>query len=92
MHSIRVQVLAFISGLLLILLLLLNTYPLTSSRDAVFLEKKSSLTGQATVVASALAGLDRLEACARAAVAHAEAANRESSVYEDFADAVAALL
>lgn len=61
MHSIRVQVMAFISGLLLILLLLLNTYPLTSSRDAVFLEKKSSLTGQATVVASALAGLDRLD-------------------------------
>lgn len=38
------------------------------------------------------AGLDRLDACGRAAVAHAEAANRESSVYEDFADAVAALL
>ena len=33
-----------------------------------------------------------LDACARNAVAHAEAAERESSVYEDFADAVAALL
>ena len=60
MHSIRVQFIAFISSLLLILLLLLNTYPLISSRDAVFEEKRSSLAGQATVVASSLAGLERL--------------------------------
>ena len=36
MRSIRFQFLGFISALLIILLLLLNTYPLVSSRDAVF--------------------------------------------------------
>ncbi len=60
MRSIRFQFIAFIAALLLILLILLNTYPLTSSRDAVFQEKKSSLSGQAAVLASSLAGLDRL--------------------------------
>ena len=60
MHSIRVQFLAFITALLLVLLLLLNTYPLSASRDAVFEEKRSSLSGQAAVVASSLSGTDRL--------------------------------
>lgn len=58
MRSIRFQFIAFIAALLVILLLLLNTYPLISSRDAVFEEKRSSLSGQAAVIASALAGLD----------------------------------
>lgn len=61
MHSLRFQFIAFIGTLLLILLLLLNTYPLTSSRDAVIEEKRSSLSGQAAVIASALTGLDSLE-------------------------------
>ena len=38
MHSIRFQFIAFITALLLVLLLLLNTYPLISSRDAIFEE------------------------------------------------------
>lgn len=58
MRSLRFQFIAFIAALLVILLLLLNTYPLISSRDAVFEEKRSSLSGQAAVIASALAGLD----------------------------------
>ena len=60
MHSIRFQFIAFILTLLLILLILLNTYPLANSRDAVFEEKRSSLSGQAAVVASSLSGIDRL--------------------------------
>ena len=60
MHSIRFQFISFITALLLVLLLLLNAYPLISSRDAVFEEKRSSMTGQAATVASSLSSLDRL--------------------------------
>ena len=60
MHSIRIQFFAFIAVLLLILLVLLNTYPLISSRDLVFEEKRSSLSAQTAVVASSLSGLDTL--------------------------------
>ena len=60
MHSIRIQLFGFIAALLLVLLVLLNTYPLTSSRDRVFEEKNSSLTGQAATVASSLSGLENL--------------------------------
>lgn len=61
MHSIRTQIFVFISVLLLILLILLNTYPLISSRDLVFEEKRSAMTSQASVLASSLAGLERLD-------------------------------
>ena len=60
MHSIRTQFISFITALLLVLLLLLNTYPLISSRDAVFEEKRSSMTAQASTVASSLSSLERL--------------------------------
>ena len=60
MHSIRIQLLAFIMAVLLIFLVVLNIYPITSSRDLIFEEKKSALSGQAAVVASSLSGLDRL--------------------------------
>ena len=60
MHSLRFRFFAFIAALLLILLVLLNTYPLISSRDAVYEEKRSSMSAAASVVASSLAGLDRL--------------------------------
>ena len=49
---------AFISALLVLLLILLNTYPITSSRDAVIEEKRSSLSAQAAVITSSLAGLE----------------------------------
>ncbi len=60
MHSIRFRFFAFIAALLLVLLLLLNTYPLVSSRDAVYEEKRSSMSAAASVLASSLSGLDRL--------------------------------
>ena len=47
-------------ALLLILLLLLNTYPLISSRDAIFEEKRSSMSAQASTAAAPLNGLERL--------------------------------
>ena len=60
MHSIRNQFIAFVSVLLLILLVLLNIFPLTASRDQVFEEKKASLSAQAAVISSSLGGLDSL--------------------------------
>ncbi len=60
MRSIRFQFLAFIVAVLLILLILLNTFPLASSRDLVFEEKKDSMASQAAVIASSLSGLERL--------------------------------
>ena len=61
-HSIRFKFILFILAILTTLILLLNTYPITSSRDAMFREKQSSLTSQASAVSSALAGLDELTA------------------------------
>ena len=51
MHSIRIQLLSFITAVLLIFLVILNIYPITSSRDLIFEEKRSALAGQASVVA-----------------------------------------
>ena len=59
-HSIRFKFIVFVVAILAVLLLLLNTYPIISSRDTVFQEKQSSLSSQVTVVASALSSLDRL--------------------------------
>ena len=58
-RSFRFQFFAFLGLLLVILLLLVNIYPVTSSRDAVFQEKESSLKNQATTLASSLAKLDK---------------------------------
>ncbi len=60
MRSLRFQFIAFVTAVLVILLLLLNTYPILSSRDAVLEEKRSFLSSQASVLASSLSGLDRL--------------------------------
>lgn len=60
MRSLRFRFVAFTSILLIVLLLLLNTYPLISSRDAVFEEKRSSMNSQAAVILSSLAGLEQL--------------------------------
>lgn len=60
MRSLRFKFFVFISALMLILILLLNTYPVISSRDLVFEEKQNSLSSQAAVIASALSSLDRL--------------------------------
>jgi len=58
MRSIRFKLIAFMTALLLLLLLILNTYPITTSRDRVFEEKKNSLTSQTVVVASSLSSLE----------------------------------
>ena len=58
--SIRFKFYTFIGILLLSLFLLLNIYPLRSSRDAIFEEKRNSLTSQGSAAASALSRLDRL--------------------------------
>ena len=58
MRSLRFQFIGFITMLLVILLVLLNIFPITSSRDRVFEEKKNSLSSQAAVVASSLANLE----------------------------------
>ena len=60
MRSIRLQIMSFISGLLLILMLLLNTYPIRSSQDAIFEEKRKSMGARAGLLATTLAALDRL--------------------------------
>ena len=60
MRSLRVQFMAFTAVLLVILLLLLNIFPITASRDRVFEEKRNSLSSQAAVIASSLANLDSL--------------------------------
>ena len=60
MHSIRFRSMAFLALLLAVLLLLLNTFPVISSRDAVFEEKRSAMSSRAALLASSLSGLDRL--------------------------------
>ena len=60
MHSIRFRSMAFLALLLAVLLLLLNTFPVISSRDAVFEEKRSSMSSRAALLASSLSGLERL--------------------------------
>ncbi len=60
MRSIRFQFFSIILTVLLILLVLLNIYPLISSRDLVFQEKESGMVSQAGVVASALSSLDSI--------------------------------
>ena len=44
MRSLRFQFIGFITTLLVILLVLLNIFPITSSRDRVFEAKKNSLS------------------------------------------------
>ena len=60
MRSIRFRFVAFIAALLIVLLLLLNTIPLISSRDAVFEEKHRSMNSRAAVIAASLSGLEQL--------------------------------
>lgn len=59
MRSLRFQVFSFLAILLIVLLLMLNFFPVTSSRDTVFQEKESAISSQASILASALAKLDK---------------------------------
>ena len=52
--SVQMQFAAYFAALTVVLLVLLNTYPLRSSRDVVFSEKESALVSRAAVVSSSL--------------------------------------
>ena len=60
MRSLRYQFIAFILAVLLIFLVLLNIYPVTSSRDQIFEEKKASLSSRVSVISTSLGSLDTL--------------------------------
>lgn len=58
--TVRMQITAVFCAFTVLLLAVLNTYPVTSTRDAVIRDKELSLTATAAVISSALAGLDSL--------------------------------
>lgn len=58
--TVRLQITAVFCAFTILLLTVLNTYPVTSTRDAVIRDKEQSLTATAAVISSALAGLDSL--------------------------------
>ena len=60
--SVQLQFAAYFAVLTIVLLALLNTYPLRASRDVVFSEKESALMNRASVVSSSLALLDQITA------------------------------
>jgi len=57
---VRLQITAVFCAFTVLLLAVLNTYPVTSTRDAVIRDKEQSLTATAAVISSALSGLDSL--------------------------------
>lgn len=58
--SIRFKFFVFIAVLVAVLLLLLNFFPIRSSRDAIFEEKRTAMTNRGTAIASALSRLESL--------------------------------
>ena len=58
--SVQFKFVATFFALIAVLVVLLNSYPLMTSRDLVFKEKESALLGQAGVISSSLAALDTL--------------------------------
>ena len=59
-RGVQFKFVGLMAALIAVLFGLLNTYPLITSRDLVFSEKKSSLTSQASVMASSLSSLEKL--------------------------------
>ena len=59
-RTVQAQITAVFCVFMAMLLLILNVYPVVSTRDAVIRDKEQSLTASASVVSSALAGLDSL--------------------------------
>lgn len=62
MRSLRFQIFSLIVALLFVMLLVMNTYPVRSSRDTVFEEKKSSIYGQASTLSASLSSMETLSA------------------------------
>ncbi len=58
--SVQTQMMTVFCTFILLLLLLINTYPVLAMRNVVFADKQQSMTATATVISSALAGLDVL--------------------------------
>lgn len=58
--TVRLQITAVFCAFALVLLAVLNTYPVISTRNAVIRDKEQSLPATAMVISSALAGLDSL--------------------------------
>ena len=58
--TVQLQITVVFSVFMALLLILLNTYPVTSTRDAVIKDKERSMTATVSVISSALAGLDSL--------------------------------
>ena len=59
-YSVQLQFAAYFFLLTVVLLALLNTYPLRASRDVVFSEKESSLMSRASVLSSSLSLMETL--------------------------------
>ena len=59
MKSLRFQVFSFLAAVMVLLLLLLNVFPVVSSRDTVFQEKENSISGKASILSTSLAKLDK---------------------------------
>jgi signal transduction histidine kinase len=59
-YSVQLKFVVTLFLLIVVLLVMLNTYPLIMSRDLVFSSKKSSMQSQASVVSSSLSALDKL--------------------------------
>lgn len=58
--TVRLQITAVFCTFTVLLLTVLNTYPVISTRNAVIWDKEQSLTATASVISSALTGLDTL--------------------------------
>lgn len=58
--GVRFKFVGLTTALVVVLLALLNSYPVRSSRDMVFSEKQTAMTNQAGTAASSLASLDHL--------------------------------
>ena len=59
MKSLRFQVFSFLAAVMVLLLVLLNVFPIVSSRDTVFQEKENSISGKASILSTSLAKLDK---------------------------------
>lgn len=60
--SVQLQFASYFLVVTIVLLALLNTYPLRASRDVVFSEKENALMNRASVVSSSLSLLDQMTA------------------------------
>lgn len=56
------QMMVVFCGFIILLLLIINTYPIVAMRDVVYADKEQSMTSTVSVVSSALSGLEQLTA------------------------------